>query len=470
MENVELDLRIFASRILGRWKFILLYLAAAFTIVVIAGLIYASTTHKIMRQDIRLFGISERYPNAIGFNKSDFLAPEILKELFESTGLTQFDPEEYADIVSVAISRRGENAIHAKYDAQIAIVSEGKKSAENHAEIVSLIGQRNQEVADLNKNNITLQIDYEKYGIDKGSAQIVLDAWPKIWERIVVVDYRVITDLSLNSMTLITDTDLSIPENAYYARRQLDFVRGNLAKFSNDPRFKKLISTKGRTPIEVLRGIDEFDQVLFTPLYSSVLSIDTPLSEFYLADQTLSIEVLDKQIASLQSIVDDVAALEVNGREKGKAPRDTGDIIQIGDGTLDDIVGLVQKASLQDFLTTTLNRRHELVVAKAAIEKNLAQVAGNTLLTENFFSTTSKIYRDIIAEYGDLLLKADGQAHDSRLALFEPLGDAPLMVGGRTHPKMKIWGAIPASGLLLLLMIFVCIPRKSEVKNGSKNI
>lgn len=460
----EIDIRALFLRVFARWRVFFLYTLGSALAIAAAAAYYAANTNKVATRDIRLFGVETQYPNGTPFDLTDFLEPMVLQELFTSTGLTQFDPEEYENIVSVSRAVNDVGFIMAKYAIKADMIASSKDD-DSLSQLQQLGFQRDEELNSANKGIITLQVDYEKHGLSKDSAEVLLNAWPRIWEEYFTREYRVIADLSLNSMALIAGGDLSIPENAYYARQQLDFVRANITKFSGDLRFRRMESNRGRTPIEILRGIDEYDRVLFTPLYSSILSIDSPLSEFYLSDQELRIEQLDKQIASLQTVVDDITKMEVGVRnEPGNGSSQTdGDIIQIGDGTLNDIVGLVQKASLQDFLTSTLERRHGLVVEKTEVEKSLAQVQGNTLLSPEFVETVSKIHQDIMDEYGDLLLKAEVIAFSTKRNLFESTSDVQF-IGSRFHPKLAIWPGFPAAGLFLLAMICVVIPTRKEIE------
>lgn len=459
-DEFHIDIKTLALRIIHRWDIFLavIFLSACGTGAFLS--FYAFQTNKIAVQDIRLFGIDDRYPNGTPFSGADFLEPEILAELFYSAGVTGLTPEEQLQAVSIRQSRNDTALITAKYNARAEAIASEKDS---FAQLQALGLQRDEELAASNKGVYTLQVNYEELGISKDTATIMLLNWPRIWESYVVDKYRVVTDLSLKSMAVVNDSDLASPAAAYYARQQLDYVRANMETFAGDPRFRRLESTSGRTPIEILRGIDEYDRVLFTPLYSSILSIDSPLSKFYLSDKTLRIEQLDKQIASLQEVVDDITKLEVGSRqESGRSSSGgDGDIIQIGDGTLNDIVGLVQKASLQDFLTATLERRHDLVVEKTEVEKSLAQISGNKLLSPEFIQTVSDIYSDIMDEYGQLLVQAETLALDSRIQMFEPKQDAAF-IGSRLHPKFKIMPAVVVIALMLCSLILVAIPTRRE--------
>ena len=459
--NDEIDVRILALRVIHRWPTLLIVL---FYSVLGVCVFFSYTVFKVNNvavQDIRLFGIDDKYPNGTPFSVTDFLEPQILDELFKSAGVAGLTPEEQLQAVSVTQSRNDTALITAKYNAKAEAIASEKGSL---AQIQALEAQRDEDLAASNKGVYTLQVNYEQFGISKDTATIMLLNWPRIWESYVVRQYRVVTDLSLKSMALVNDSDLASPAAAYYARQQLDYVRANMETFAGDPRFRRFESTSGRTPIEILRGIDEYDRVLFTPLYSSILSIDSPLSEFYLSDKKLRIEQLDKQIVSLQAVVDDITKLEVGVRqESGRSSNGDGDIIQIGDGTLNDIVGLVQKASLQDFLTATLGRRHDLVVEKTEVEKSLAQISGNKLLSPEFIQTVSDIYSDIMDEYGQLLVQAETLALDSRIQMFEPKQDAAF-IGSRIHPKFKIAPLAVLMALMLCCMVMIAIPTKRERK------
>ena len=457
--NDEIDVRILALRVIHRWATLLIVLFYSVLGIIVFFSYDFFKVNKVAVQDIRLFGIDDKYPNGTPFSVTDFLEPQILVELFKSAGVAGLTPEEQLQAVSVTQSRNDTALITAKYNAKAEAIGSEKDS---FAQLQALGLQRDEELAASNKGVYTLQVNYEQFGISKETATIMLLNWPRIWESYVVRKYRVVTDLSLKSMALVNDSDLASPAAAYYARQQLDYVRTNIETFAGDPRFRRRESTNGRTPIEILRGIDEYDRVLFTPLYSSILSIDSPLSEFYLSDKKLRIEQLDKQIVSLQTVVDDITKLEVGVRnESGRSSNGDGDIIQIGDGTLNDIVGLVQKASLQDFLTATLERRHDLVVEKTEVEKSLAQISGNKLLSPEFIQTVSDIYSDIMDEYGQLLVQAETLALDSRIQMFEPKQDAAF-IGSRLHPKFKIAPLAVVIALMLCCMVMVAMPTKRE--------
>ena len=455
----EIDIRILFKRVFSRWRLIAAYLMASSLALAVAVMLTSATTNKVMRYEIALFGINDRYPNGVPFNLGDFIEPQILAELFEAVGLTDIDPEFYTDILSVQPARTNTDFIHAKYAAKAKLVGDGENAL---ADLSQLAIDRNQEIEQVNRSRYMLQVDYERFGIDAETAEILLDTWPRIWEKHLIENYRVVSDLSLRSMAIVTGSDLGVPENAYYANQQLTFIENNIDKFSADPRFRRMMSSQGRTPVEMLQGINEYRAVLFTPLYSSMLSIESPLSEFYISEHELRIVELNKQIVSLQSIVDDISQMEVGVRNRAnQATNQNSDIIQIGDGTLNDIVGLVQKASLQDFLTSTLERRHQLVVEKSSIEKQLSQISGNNLLTPEFISTVSTIHQQILAEYADMLKQAESIALDSRLEMFRTISEA-YSIGSRIHPKAKLWPAIPLFGFMVMCMVLVMIPTREE--------
>ena len=455
------------NRLLCRWELLLTIFVTGLILLGLYVGVFAVSVDKVMRQDIRLFGIGKSYPNGLEFQKSDFLEPDILEELFVSNGLDDFDPEEYTKIVSIEKSTQDLTFINRRYELEAENILKrkevpGKRGTDSFTELNRLASEKNQAIIDANRNRYTLQINHEKFGISSEAAEILLAAWPRIWEDYVVDNYRVVTDLSLKSMALVRDADLSIPEHAYYANQQLDYIEKNLDKFIRDPRFRRMQSKTGRTPIEVLNGLAEYRSVFFTPLYSSVLSIDTPLSEFYLSERKLRIEELDKQIASLQTVVNDISNMEIGNRGGTKSASDgEPDIIQIGDGTLNDIVGLVKKASLQGFLTNMLRQRHGLVVEKANIEKQLKQISENELLSDQFVTTVTKIFHQIIGEYADFLQQAEERALDSRMKLFMTDTEA-LIVGNRMHPKILSLLAIPVVILLVSCFVALLVRREEE--------
>ena len=465
--NDEIDLRIFGIRIFRRWRIFCLYLAAAAGVFIAAMTLYAASTNKVMRYEVKLFGIDNAYPNGVPFSTTDFLEPDILAELFESVGMGDIDDDLYTQIVSIQPLRRDVGYVHARFDVRAAAVD--RKDSGALAALQELAVARDAEIAQANTGRFILQVDYERHGIDKESAKVILDAWPRVWERHVVDNYRVVTDLSLRTMTHVAGTDLNVPENVYYANQQLNFITDNIGSFTHDPRFKRIVSSEGRTPKELLRSIDEYRSVFFRPLYSSVLAIKSPLSEFYLNEQKNRIVEIDKQIGSLQSIVDDITNMEVGVRTRAnQEASDGGDIIQIGDGTLNDIVGLVQKASLQDFLTSTLERRHGLVVEKASVERQLAQVSNDTLLSPEFIEQVSGIHQSILNEYSNILDQAEALALDSRLDLFRPISNA-YTIGGRIHPKWHLLIVVLALGMFIVAVSAAVVPLKHENVNLEDN-
>ena len=458
-DSDEIRLDVLAYRILKRWKLCLVIFS--FGIIVTASFLAMSVimANKTLHQEIRLFGIDDRYPNGVPFQRTDFLEPDILSELFASVGLEGIDPKDYTSILSIQPSKTDVSYMRHKFDIQAKFIKENKDGLQ---ELNQLATERDDAIASVNAGKFTLQVNHDKFGLNKDIAKNILQEWPRIWERYVIDNYRVVSDLSLKSMSIVTGTDLSVPENTYYANQQLNYMEQTLSDFAADPRFKRLQSNRGRTPIEVLNGIHEYRAVFFTPVYASILSINTPLSEFYLSDQKLRIDELNKQIDSLQSIINDVHDVNIGLQKSGNNNQNSdADIIEIGDGTLNDIVGLVKAASLQQYLTNTLDKRHELVVERSRIEKELQQINENELLSPEFVATVSRIFGEIVDEHADFLRQAEQRALDSRMSLFTIQTDA-FEIGGGVHPKwMKIL-AIPCLGMVIVLMVLVLIPLRRE--------
>lgn len=457
----SVDILPFILRVLKRWRLI-----AVLSIpvpVIIAVSLFATTLQptKSISQIIRFYGIVDgSYPNGTAFTSQDLYTPEVLGRLAQKVEIPELSVAEYYELFEMQPYGVNLKLLEAIHQGEVDQVKDNKEHSQ--ADLEKINSDFLSRVESENKNLWRLTLEHERLGLSEEAAARVLAAWPKAWEEEMVGNFRVLSDLGLRGSTLIDGGDLSIPENAYYANEQLSHVVAGLGRMSNDVRFRKLQSEKGRTPDELLISIAEYRKVFFQPLYSSVLSIDSPLSEFYLQDQELEIARLEKEISSLQSVVDDVLSVDVR-TQASPGPKADGDIITIGDGTLNDIVGLVQKASMQDFLTGTLNKRHGLEVQKSQVEKSLAQVQGNRLLSPEFVATVSGIHDDILKEYNDLLRSAEERVNQSYLSFYKPMGPAFTEGDSLIHPLMS--RIVPVSWALcvfLLCSIQLVRPRPEE--------
>lgn len=463
-DDSEINAIPLVQRVIFRWRYLFLAMLPGPIGVLIFALFFATLPHKTMNQDIRLFGVfGGAYPNGVAFQKEDLMTPEVMTALGIRVGLPELHRGKYSGLLSIERTAVNTDMIRHIYDQKAKAVKDEKSTTGSLKDLEDLNTEMLERIADENKNLYQLTINHERYGVSISGAERILQAWPSIWQREFISNFRVMTDLTFKGSNLIDAGDLSKPENAYYANDQLNHVARGLSIMSGDIRFLKLQSNLKRTPDEMIMALEEYRKTFFQPLYSSVLSIDSPLSEFYLQDLRLNVAKIDKEIDSLQRVVHDVLAVDVRTTTE-PGPKADGDIITIGDGTLNDIVGLVQKASMQDFLTSTLKERHALEVQKAVVEKNLAQVDTNKLLTPQFVEATSKIHKDIIDEYNFLLALAERRVTQDALEFYVPVS-APYLNGSATNPyAVRVAGLLALLGFFVCGLVFVFIPR-SEEKN-----
>ena len=456
----EIDLLHLLKRSVARWR---LYVIVAVLITLgtaIAAVFERYTAFSVSHQDLRLFGVHKgAYPNGVPFVEADFFLPEVMEVLAAKTGVECLVDDMCPDLLDMNRAYPGRHLLELVY-AEKAKVIEGEKRDDTLADLQRLRDEFLEQIDKEFEDTYDLIVNHERYNISHVDAESLLREWPAAWQFVMNSNFRVNLNLTLVGSEFVDVSSFAKPQNVYYANDQINHLVMGLQVLSRDSRFQKMTSLSGRTPGEILLAIDEYKKVFFQPLYSSILSIETPLSKFYLSDQQLEIERLSEQIASLQSTIDDVLAVDVRTKTK-PGPEPDGDIITIGDGTLNDIVGLVQKASMQDYLTTTLDRRHQLEVERSHLQKSLKQVSGNTLLTDEFVSSVSDIHQSLILEYNDLLGKARDYISAEHLEMYK-LSSEPH-VSKRPMPDMLIKVPLAAMGVIILLfVVFAFVPLKEE--------
>ena len=414
----EINLVIFVRRVFFRWRWHIF----VSIVVLIAGffimLANATTVRGHLQQEIRLLGVHDgKYPNGTNFRTDDLLTPEVQQRLADLVNM----PELPSGLLSVDKTGANSGLLRQIYQKRGENLPKGDLRA---AELENLHEEMLERIKTDNANMLILRVHHEKFLLPKETAEIIMSNWPGVWEDEFVNNFRVMTDLTLQLASFLDPSDLKSSENVFFADSDLNHITEYLTVMSKDSRLNKMLSPQGRTPAEMLRHIEQYRAVFFDPLYAGVMSVNSPMSEFYMKNIKLDIEAIDKQLASLEEIVQDILTFGMGAGIDSAAPEgapqtNTDQAVQFSSGALDEIVSLVQQATFRDLLTETMERRYQLSIEKSEMLKRLAHVEDAQALTDEFIKRASVINTEIINEYNAFLKMARKRVAESRLDFYD---------------------------------------------------
>ena len=287
-----------------------------------------------------------------------------------------------------------------------------------------------------------ITIDYQSIGVDEGLAAQMALALPTIWAEVFTTKFRVLDNTQLSGMsrveTLPLDTPVAVLEANDY---MIEVIRG-LKIIESDARLSGLQTVSGSTAADLLSRVEDFSNLYLSAIMSRNLNNKDEITEFYQNDIFLRlvqinerIEGIDTAIYSVKSVISGEVNEVVPGQSYGA------DRMQVTGDAISDIVNLVNKSSLSEYLTELYEQKQELIRKRSKLNLRLSKIQQKLDYGSDFIKISVDNLNRLNEEYVELLMGAREMNRQNNKTLSHSLG-SPHRTGS----------LIPKRGILIILL------------------
>ncbi len=397
---------------------------------VLAALLIATQSTAPIIHYVNLTGIDKgKYPNGVDFSPRDLQSPEVLSSLADKFGIEQFD--NFEEAVSVSYGVPTTRGILQKYEVRLS--QKGLKAAE----IDAINAELNEELGRATEKTAQIAIDYQSIGVDEGLAAQMALALPTIWAEVFTTKFRVLDNTQLSGMsrveTLLLDTPVAVLEVNDYI---IEMIRG-LEIIESDARLSGLQTVSGSTAADLLSRVEDFNKLYLSAIMGRNLNNKDEITEFYQNDIFLRlvqinelVEGIDSTIYSIKSVISGEVNEVVPGQSYGA------DRMQVTGDAISDIVNLVNKSSLSDYMTGLLDEKMRLIQTRSELKLRLSKIKQDIKFPPIFIKNTEKKLNILNKEYIELLVAAREMNRQNNKTLSQSLGSPHR--AGSLIPKLGI--------------------------------
>jgi len=387
---------------------------------------------------VNLTGIEKgKYPNGVEFSPRDLQSPEVLSILADKFGIEQ--SEDFGKAVSVNYSAPTTKGILEKYQVRLS------QKGLNAAEIDAINAELNEELKRATEKTAQITIDYQSIGVDEGLAAQMAVALPAIWAEVFTTKFRVLDSTLLSGLTysdrLSFQSSADVLESSDYVENML---RG-LKVIEEDGRLSALQTSSGTTATDLRVRVDDFNNLYLSAILSRNLSSEDTLTKFYQKDLSLRIKMILEQVEGLDSAINSIQSV-ISGESKQVASGQAygADRMQVTGDAISDIVNLVNKSSLSDYLTELYGEKQELIRERSELNLRLSKIQENVEYGLNFLELSEDKLNALNEEYVELLVAAREMNRQNNKTLSQSIG-SPHRAGS----------LIPKRGILIILLSII---------------
>ncbi len=451
MEQEASHQEISVSEVLQRmWRhrglfFILPILFAAITL---AGLaIWSIQLRNPIVYYVGLKGIQDgRYPNGAQFSPNDLLIPQVIEAV-----ASQFAIQDQAALRAAFQIRSGsplEEGVNAKYRKLFA--NRALTTTENDA----LASRYKEELSQAVNSGIRIDFNFRSLGLDKAMGMAVAAALPEAWTKIYPRLFKVVLDTRLQDVGVSkTVTELNDTSSLLFANQAINNLRRGLSIIIEDDRLNSIATRDGNNGASLMQDLDRFSTLYFDPLFHSVKAND-PVSETYVRQVEFEVANQQRQLAGFSETIRDLQNFRNTKRDLSGAPSDASSVntagVQLNESGINEIAGLVERATLADYLKGVLDKRQEKLVRISVLQKELA-VLNSPLpagMDAAFATAATQQFKTIVDEYTELLALARQRLSETLGTLYVPVS-SPAVVGSAFPSRSLLYlGLSILAGLL----------------------
>jgi len=367
---------------------------------VLAVLLMATQSSVPVVHYVNLTGIEKgKYPNGVKFSPRDLQSPGVLSSLADKFGIEQ--SEDFGEAVSVSYAAPATKGILEKYKVKLS------QKGLNAAEVDAINAELNEELGRATEKTAQIAIDYQSIGVDEGLAAQMAVELPKIWAEVFTTKYRILDNTLLSGLSqveyLSLQTSVGVLESSDYVD---NMIRG-LKVIQEDGRLSGLQTNSGSTAADLLVSVEDFNNLYLSAVLSHNLGNKDTLTGFYQTDLKLRIKMIYEQVEGLDDAIGSIRSVisgESNQASSGQAYN--ADRMQVTGDAISDIVNLVNKSSLSEYLTKLYEKKQQLILERAELNLRLSKIEEDFDYGTDFLKVSESKLNALNADYVELLVAA----------------------------------------------------------------
>lgn len=402
-------------------------------------LLMATQSINPMIHFVSLTGVTNgEYPNGVKFSPLDLKSSEVLINVANKFGLNDYDA--LSEAIDVTFGAPTNVGIIKKYQVKL---SQNKLKV---AEIDQINEQFNEELSNATEKTAKIAIDYQSIGIDEGLAAQIALTLPLSWAEVFTKKFRILDNPKLSGISQIQEINLRTPSNIIEASDYLANMLDGLEIIENDSRLSGLQTDSGETAADLRVKVRDFNNLYLSAILSRNLSNKDELTKFYQNNFTLRIAMLTEQLNGVNETVNSIRSM-ISGGSNSEV-EDTSfsnNRANFGGSSLTEIVDLVNKSSMTDYLTSLFQLKLEIIKERSELNLRMSKIEEEVQYSDEFLISTEQKLNKLNSKYTDILVGARQMNLQNNKTLSKSLGSPHLT--GSLFPKRSI--------LIILLSVIV---------------
>ena len=367
---------------------------------VLAVLLMATQSSVPVVHYVNLTGIEKgKYPNGVKFSPRDLQSPGVLSSLADKFGIEQ--SEDFGEAVSVSYAAPATKGILEKYKVKLS------QKGLNAAEVDAINAELNEELGRATEKTAQIAIDYQSIGVDEGLAAQMAVELPKIWAEVFTTKYRILDNTLLSGLSqveyLSLQTSVGVLESSDYVD---NMIRG-LKVIQEDGRLSGLQTNSGSTAADLLVSVEDFNNLYLSAVLSHNLGNKDTLTGFYQTDLKLRIKMIYEQVEGLDGAIGSIRSV-ISGEsiQASSGQAYNADRMQVTGDAISDIVNLVNKSSLSEYLTKLYEKKQQLILERAELNLRLSKIEEDFDYGTDFLKVSESKLNALNADCVELLVAA----------------------------------------------------------------
>ena len=405
---------------------------------------------------LNLTGIEKgAYPNGVAFSPKDLQAPEVLAALASRMQIE--DADDLQKAVNVSFSSPMTDGVIKKYNEKL-----GKKGLTS-AEIDAINAELGEELTRTSEKTARISIDYQSLGLSAAEGAEMAMLLPKLWAEIFTTRFRVLDNTKLSGAAQTTALSLDTSIGVLEASTYIETMISAMEILEEDSRLSAIQTSDGITPADLKTKIVNFNNIYLSAILSRNLGADDALTRFYQQDLILKIEKVNEEIRGVNESIQSIQTV-LNGESAQPTDRLTyqSDRVQVTGDAIGDIVQLVNRSSLADFLTRLYEEKGELILERANLNMQAKKINNKVDFTGELINAAQVQLDRLNETYINLLVRAREMNRQNSGTLYQGIGE-PVKIGSALPSKAKLMIALSVLiGGFVAVMLALILPVRED--------
>lgn len=381
---------------------------------------------------VELTGIKQsQYPNGATFSPQDLLVPEVFDHLAEILDLK--NRTQLREAIQVDYGVPTTAGIKKKYQEKLA--AKGLSSAD----ITQINSEFTQELKSITESGLRITVNHAALGLEPEQGAALAYALPRAWVDVFSKKYRVFVDTRLqNAVINVTKNPLTTTSDILLARHSLNRMKAGLDVLTVDNRLRSITSQSGLSSADLQSEMERFLEIYFRPIFSSMFANSDQAAASFLAEMRLDIDEISLNLKEFDRNIADIRNFQPQQSDR-QLTTGSGETVQLGDGTLRQVIDLANQASLSEYMRQLLSDRRQLAAERAKLltEISRTEVKIDIHIDQDFRDLAAVEFGSLVQEYASLVDSARTETRANSGEFSRPLG-TPDVVGSALPPKAAL--------------------------------